>query len=1440
MKARKSPPKVPIVKILRTTAAALMLAVLCCFWSGPVMAQTYDTNLIIGNTGNESYSNDGSTGSHYIDGNLILGHKSTGNGSYTITGDSSQTNVNFVSGGNGGYSNGALIVGRNGTGSFTQGTDMATDNNNQVNVAGDLVLGRRSGGVGSYTLNSGTLTVGGQLAVGGQGTGTFTQNGGAVNLTNTASGNPGDYVPVGGLGFAPWGGALAVGGGIGNGDGSNSGGTGTYNLYGGTINTYNLLIGPTGNGTMTQSGGQVTTTYFTAGFTGNGTYNLGGSTSSLYVQGEQTVGSYGTGSFNQSGGVNTVGTALYLGSNGGGQGTYNLTGGTLTTGQNDYSGDPLSRGTNVGYGGTGTFTISNADGPSTHAVNGNLILGGQAGGSGTYTITGDTSQTTVNFAPGVVNRADGMNPNGALIIGEYGAGNFTQGNGSDNPTVAVAGDLVLGHQGLGWGGSSPNSIGTYTINSGTLTVGGNIGVGGASTATDGLGNPLNVFTQTGGTVTLTGSASGSSDYIGVGTNDHIGSLYIGGAAGANNDGGAGAYIMTGGVLNVNNGVIEVGHSGLGIMTQSGDSTVNTQAIWLGNAGGSNGTYTLTGGTINAGNVIVGMYGNGTFNQSGGSNAISGMLNIGFQSGQGTYNLSGTGVLTAGRIIVGDGTGDGGDPAFWGYNGAGGVLNISENTSLTTGEMRIGVLNQGIVNQSGGTVIVNGNLTLGEIGTVPNASGYYNLTGTGQLNVNGDAIVGVAGYGKITQGTVGDGGLTNAAIGGSLILGAGDNISPNEGPQPRAGEYVLNSGTLSTGSTIVGSAGVGTFTQNGGVHTTGQLILGDQTRPFDYTACEGKCISGGPSFGTYNMKDGILITSNTFVGNQGTGVFNQFGGIHYVGVNPDKTVQDGLHELIVGRFEGSSGTYNLSGGELHAAREIIGDAGYTASSTGVFNQSGGSVHVVYNDLIIGQDAMSKGTFTLADTALLTVKGNVFLGDEGGTGLFKQTGGSHTITGSLIIGTNSEGGTAAGNGKYVLSGDEVTSTLTAGYINVGNTGKGRFVQDGGTVTVTGGFGALILGSQDSGEGLYKLKNGVLNVAFEEYIGNWGKGTFIQTGGTHNLEGAMYVGLESGSYGEYTMSGGTLTATDHITMGAGIGSTGVFNLSNTANVTAGYVHVGRHGQGTFNQSGGTLNAGWVTIAQGPTGKGTYNLSGGTLNANDVINNDRLNYSGGNLNANVQNSNTGVIQLSGSGTRTVNGNIENAGTVRLASGTDAVVTGAYNQTAGLTDVNGTLTAALLQIRGGLLTGSGTIYGNVANSGMVNPGNSPGILTISGNYEQTAVGALLVELGGTARGTEHDVLDVTGNAILAGKLIIQLYGGYNPLAGTYFDILTASSISGKFDSVAGPSGWNWTIAYLDLNGDSYFDTARITANSVPVPAAVWLLGSGLIGLLGFRRKFFK
>ena len=63
-------------------------------------------------------------------------------------------------------------------------------------------------------------------------------------------------------------------------------------------------------------------------------------------------------------------------------------------------------------------------------------------------------------------------------------------------------------------------------------------------------------------------------------------------------------------------------------------------------------------------------------------------------------------------------------------------------------------------------------------------------------------------------------------------------------------------------------------------------------------------------------------------------------------------------------------------------------------------------------------------------------------------------------------------------------------------------------------------------------------------------------------------------------------------------------------------------------------------------------------------------------------------------------------------------------------------LTSALNIDAGGTVGGDGTVWGDVVNAGVVGPGGSPGVVSIEGNYTQTAAGELLIEMGGTRAGT--------------------------------------------------------------------------------------------------------
>ena len=115
----------------------------------------------------------------------------------------------------------------------------------------------------------------------------------------------------------------------------------------------------------------------------------------------------------------------------------------------------------------------------------------------------------------------------------------------------------------------------------------------------------------------------------------------------------------------------------------------------------------------------------------------------------------------------------------------------------------------------------------------------------------------------------------------------------------------------------------------------------------------------------------------------------------------------------------------------------------------------------------------------------------------------------------------------------------------------------------------------------------------------------------------------------------------------------------------------------------------------------------------------------------------------------------------------------GAYTQTSGTTTVNGSLVASTVTVSGGTLNGSGTITSGLTNNGgIVAPGNSPGIITVNGNYSQSSSGALSIEVGGTTVGTQYDQLAVNGTVTLGGDLILTGINSFTPTAGNTFVIL--------------------------------------------------------------------
>jgi len=122
---------------------------------------------------------------------------------------------------------------------------------------------------------------------------------------------------------------------------------------------------------------------------------------------------------------------------------------------------------------------------------------------------------------------------------------------------------------------------------------------------------------------------------------------------------------------------------------------------------------------------------------------------------------------------------------------------------------------------------------------------------------------------------------------------------------------------------------------------------------------------------------------------------------------------------------------------------------------------------------------------------------------------------------------------------------------------------------------------------------------------------------------------------------------------------------------------------------------------------------------------------------------------------------------------------------------------------------------------------------TVAGAPTQQVIGsaafgaghALLMEIGGTTPGDEHDQLIVTGLLSLDGTLEVVLINGFQPIVNDEFVLIDTESFGGTLQgdfhtldlpALAPELEWLWEAGTLsvgcrfDINGDNVIDTADL------------------------------
>jgi hypothetical protein len=1320
-------------------------------------------------------------------GTLVLGAASSISGTFTLSGGTlSGVGTLTVSGQlawSGGTMSGSGVTIANGglaiTGTSSELLDRRTltnaatgtwDGSNDLNLTNGAVFNNASGA--TFTVNN-DRTIGdfGAATNTFNNVGTFTKaGGGGVTIVNTAFKDPGTVnVNSGTLRLQNRG---------------NASGTFTvaalatldFNLFSSYLLTAASTISGAGSVTFDAGSTTVAGTYNVTGNTtvNGGTANFRGTLTSV---GAVLAVNGGTANFASDYSIATInlnGGVLGGPSNATVTGAFTWTGGTLAgTGSTTVAATATLSISSTSTVGLATRTLNNA-GTGTWGSTGGIsfsngaTFNNQTGAS--FTASNDANISLSGF--GTINNAGtfAKSPNlntTALAVPFYNTGTLNvssgtlslQGGGSSTGPINVAASSTLDFGGGLYkiaAGATLSGAGSVILDAGNLSVPGTYNITGGTTVNGGNLALVGTLTAVGPIVTITGGTANFARDVSTGT-----LLLSGGALiGSGTVSVTGLLNWTGGTMGGVGSTTVAAGATLSINTSSGltlDARTLTNSGAAGTWGGT-GNWTFTNGatftnsagatfTVNNDQTITNngyatntINNAGTFTKSPSTNTTT--INAFFNNtgtlkvNSGTLVLAGGGVNTktitvaAGKTLTFAGgnfrhtpassiTGGGSVIFSGGYSAVNGTYNISGASSSTT--------------VTGGTAEFTGTLTsVGPTLTITAGTAFFfrNFS-TGTLNLTGGTL---GGSGDITVnsllnwtgGGMGGTGSTTVAAAATLSLGGSSQLSLD-------GWTLKNAGTGTwSGTGNIAFADAAAFINQAGAHFT---VTNDQNISFSGfgTITNAGTFTKSPNLNTTALG---LLFYNTGTVNVSSGTLSFQGG----------GSSTGTFTVVAGStldFGGSSTSFGLA-------------AGSTVSGAGKVTFSNGTVTVAGTYNITGGTTIQGGfaSFVKAPTSV-----GPTLAISSGTAEFSQ--GFSVATLALT------GGTLTGAGDIT-----VTAQMTW-------TGGASLTGDGST-TVAAGATLAINGSSNLGMDTRTLTNagtGTWSGTANLFLGNGA--TFNNASGAtftvNNDQSVNAFGTSAviNNAGTFTKSPSSNTTTINIR----------FNNTGTVNVNSGTLVLGGGGSATGSfivASGKTLNfAGFaylLDVGSSVTGAGSVIFSGGVNDIAGTYNTTgATSVTGGAVNF-YANANTGTFTT--------------ASTVSIGPGTTfSIASGDYTQTAGTTTLNGgTITVAAgnkVNIQAGTLNAFGTINGNLSNAGsLFVAGNGiTGLLTVNGNYTQTAAAALSFDLEGTTAGVQYDKLAITGSATLAGTLNVAAIDGFTPAVGAVFTIMTYGSRSGNFST---------------------------------------------------------
>ncbi len=701
-------------------------------------------------------------------------------------------------------------------------------------------------------------------------------------------------------------------------DSGTPGTTGTVNVSGTWTNSGNLFVGNYSTGQLNINGGSVSAAnaYIGAESTANGTVTLSGNGSTFSTSGVLYIGQAGSGTLNVNAGTSVTTTGAELASMAGSSGTATIDGGTWNNAAGNLT---------VGAAGAGNLTVMNGGtltsvtgvigaaatsfasqvsvtgAGSTWTNSSGLFVGTRGSGSVLDILSGGKVYSTDGVIARYAGASGTVNVNGSGSLWSLSGNLRVGGDATDAATPGGNGTLNIGtgatvSNANAYLGDSAGSTGSVTVDGGTWTNSGNLGVGHYGTGTLLIENGGTVSSVSGligwqsssigSTATVTGSGSAwtlsNSLYVGnsgqgamtisagghvSSLNGYIGTEYLSGQTSSMEVTGSGS------TWSVTNDIV-AGYD----TNASGSISINDGAVvtaggqgMLGHTAGSTGTATVDDATWNVtGDFNVGWHGSGNLTIRNGGTLSSNRSYIGNEtdgSGSATVTGSGSSWTTTGNLYVGA--------------GGSGTLTVAESATVAANSIRIayfdgssGTLNVGAA--EGSTAIAAGSLVTNSIsfgaglGAGETSSGtlVFNHTDSGLAVasvISGAGTVKVLGGTTLFTGANTYSGGTIIGNGASLQVGSGGTSGSIAGNVTNDGNLSFNrADNLAFAGDISGTGnltkqGAGSLTLSGAISNSGLTTVDAGTLALTGSFSGGSITVASGS--TLSLADGLSASLN---------------------------------------------------------------------------------------------------------------------------------------------------------------------------------------------------------------------------------------------------------------------------------------------------------------------------------------------------------------------------------------------------------------------------------------------------------------------------------------------------------------------------------------------------------------------------------------------------